>query len=124
MEENKEERLKFPDYDPDVMETSDAKAIISHFEEIHPDLYAMFEKENMLMSYLYRHVDNYMEYIERFIKETFRLHAAREMSFRLVVDEIKTESIAIRKETQSHQDTLPSILFDLDINSQIDTDTL
>jgi len=124
MEEDKEKKLQFPDYDPDVMATSDANAIISHYEEIYPELSKFMIENDILFSYLYRHVDNYMEYIEEFKKQGFRLQTAREFAFNVTIDSIKNEAIVIDKEVETNKNTLPSIFFDLDVNPQIDSDTL
>lgn len=111
----------FPDYDPDVMNTSDANAIISHFEEVFPIHHHWMQKNDLLLSCLYPHVNYYMEQITVYIKEGYKLLSARERSFKDTTELIKSEFESMNLNESNQNIAMPSDFFDLDKNPFIDT---
>lgn len=73
--------IKFPDYDRDVMETSDAKAIISMLEETQPKLNRELIRRDLQLSFLFPFVNDFMDKIETYKKQGYRLQSARELAF-------------------------------------------
>ena len=116
---NDELEYQFPDYDADIMKTSDALAIISHVEQCYPTQALMMKKEDVFLAVLYPFVNHYMEQIPTFIKNGEPLFQAREHAFLDVTSSIKSYLSSIESNTTNQQFTTPSDFFDLDINTFI-----
>lgn len=121
--ENETIKFNFPDYDPDIMETSDAKSILSHFEETYPIHYHWMKKNDLLYSFLYSFVNEYIDKKIEYKKQGYLLQIANELSFNDTTASIKLEFENKEILKQDQKNVLPDNFFDLDSNSFIDTDT-